>query len=250
MYGTDWWVHRRKKHPCPISNKIPPVTCYISWVRHKTHRAEAYIYKFIALGLGGSSLVKEIPTSYPIQSQLIPADISRKSKVIRIFTGKLYRNCMFRREKHRSKGNIKTNIKETVCEQRWWKWTYNSVTNSMERSPSSGTNSHTVEKFLTFYGTQRFIIVFTRVRHWYLSWARWLQSTHSHPISLWSILILSSRLHLGLPIGLFPSGFRIKIVYVFLMYLHAYYVPLPSHPWFDHPNSIWWKVQIMKLLIT
>jgi hypothetical protein len=24
----------------------------------------------------------------------------------------------------------------------------------------------------------------------------------------------------------------------------------PSHPpWFDHPNNIWWRVQIMELLI-
>jgi len=30
---------------------------------------------------------------------------------------------------------------------------------------------------------------------------------------------------------------------------HATYVPLPSHPpWVDHPN-IWWRVQIMKLLL-
>jgi hypothetical protein len=31
-----------------------------------------------------------------------------------------------------------------------------------------------------------FIAVFTRARHWSLSWARWIQSTPSHPISLLS----------------------------------------------------------------
>jgi hypothetical protein len=29
--------------------------------------------------------------------------------------------------------------------------------------------------------------VFTRDRHWFLSWARWIQSPHSHPISLRSV---------------------------------------------------------------
>jgi hypothetical protein len=31
---------------------------------------------------------------------------------------------------------------------------------------------------------------------------------------------------------------------------HACYMPLPSHPpWFNHPNNIWWSVQVMELLI-
>jgi hypothetical protein len=37
----------------------------------------------------------------------------------------------------------------------------------------------------------------------------------SHPISLRSILILSTHLHLGLPSGLFPSGFPTNILYSF-----------------------------------
>jgi len=31
-----------------------------------------------------------------------------------------------------------------------------------------------VSKLPTFHGTQRFIIVFTRACHWYLSWVRWI----------------------------------------------------------------------------
>jgi hypothetical protein len=27
-------------------------------------------------------------------------------------------------------------------------------------------------------------------------------------------------------------------------------MPHPSHtPWFDHPNNIWWSIQVMKILI-
>jgi hypothetical protein len=31
---------------------------------------------------------------------------------------------------------------------------------------------------------------------------------------------------------------------------HTCYMPRPSHlPWFDHPNNIWWSLEVMKLLI-
>jgi hypothetical protein len=60
------------------------------------------------------------------------------------------------------------------------------------------------------------------------------QSIPSHLMSLRSILILSTHLHLGLPCGLFPSG----------------YMTCPPHPpWLDHSNYTWRRVQIMKLLI-
>jgi hypothetical protein len=36
-----------------------------------------------------------------------------------------------------------------------------------------------VKKFPDFDGTGSFITLFTRVRHWSLSWARWIQSTSS-----------------------------------------------------------------------
>jgi hypothetical protein len=47
-----------------------------------------------------------------------------------------------------------------------------------------------LKKFPAFYGTKRFIAVFTRARHWSLSWARWIQSTSCHHISRRSILII------------------------------------------------------------
>jgi hypothetical protein len=48
--------------------------------------------------------------------------------------------------------------------------------------------------------------VFTRALHWCLSWATSIQSIPSQPVSLRSIWILSTRLRLGLPSGLIPSG--------------------------------------------
>jgi hypothetical protein len=63
------------------------------------------------------------------------------------------------------------------------------------------------KKFPAFYRTRRFITMFTRALHWSLSWARSIQSILSHPISLRSILILSTHLRLGLPSGLLPYAF-------------------------------------------
>ena len=74
-----------------------------------------------------------------------------------------------------------------------------------------------VKKFPAFYGTRRFITPFTSDRHLSLSWARSIQSMSPHPTSWRSILILSSHLHLGLPNGLFLSGFTTKTLYKFLL---------------------------------
>jgi len=80
--------------------------------------------------------------------------------------------------------------------------------------------------------------------------------SHTHPIHIFpssflkAILISTSLLRLDLPSGLFPSGFPIKISYVFLICPMRATSPVPSHtPRTDHPNNIWWRVQVMKLLI-
>ena len=70
-----------------------------------------------------------------------------------------------------------------------------------------------VKKFPAFYGTRRFITALTSVRHLSLSWASRIQSTYPHSTSWRSILILSTHLRLGLPSGLFPSGFPTKTLY-------------------------------------
>ena len=70
-----------------------------------------------------------------------------------------------------------------------------------------------VKKLPTFHGTRRFITALTSVCHLSLSWANPIQSIYTHPTSWGSILILSTHLCLGLPSGLFPSGFPTKTLH-------------------------------------
>lgn len=81
--------------------------------------------------------------------------------------------------------------------------------------------------FPTFYRTSRFITVFIGAFHWSLSWAKLIQFIESHHISLRLIFILSSNLHLGLPSGLFLSGFPTKNLFTLLFApMHA---TCPAH---------------------
>jgi hypothetical protein len=75
----------------------------------------------------------------------------------------------------------------------------------------------------------------TRALHWSLSWARSMHSILSHPISLRSILVLSTFLLNFPPIP----------------YMHSCYMACPSHPpWLDHSNYTWRREQVMKLSIS
>jgi hypothetical protein len=98
----------------------------------------------------------------------------------------------------------------------------------MELSPSwEDTSCAATQNFPAIYGIQRFITMFTRSLHWSLSWTKSIQSIPPHPVSLRSILILSAYLCLGLPSGLFPSGFPTNIAHAFLFgSSHATY---PAH---------------------
>ena len=92
-----------------------------------------------------------------------------------------------------------------------------------------------VKKFPVFHGTRRFITALTSFRHLSLFWASPIQSIHPHPTSWRSILILSTHLRLGLPSGLFPSGFHSKTLYT------------PSlHPYAPHAQPI----SFLKIYIT
>jgi hypothetical protein len=52
--------------------------------------------------------------------------------------------------------------------------------------------------------------VFTKARHWNLSWASWIQFTPSIPISLRSILMLSSHVRYVLPVVSYLRASRPK----------------------------------------
>jgi hypothetical protein len=110
-------------------------------------------------------------------------------------------------------------------------------------------NVQPLKNFPAFYRNRRFNTVFTRALHWSLSWATSIQSTPDHPISLRCILILSTHLRLGLPSGLFPSGYPANILYAFLFAPLVLHVPPILSFWLDHSNYTWRRVQVMKLLL-
>jgi hypothetical protein len=63
-----------------------------------------------------------------------------------------------------------------------------------------------LKKFPAFYGTSKVHCRVHKSHPLVPFWARSIQSIPYHPISLRSILILSTHLSLDLPRGLFPSG--------------------------------------------
>ena len=70
-----------------------------------------------------------------------------------------------------------------------------------------------VKKFPAFHGTPKFITALTSIRHLSISWVSPIQSIYPHPTAWRSILLLYTHLCLGLPSGLFPSGFPTKTLY-------------------------------------
>jgi hypothetical protein len=83
-----------------------------------------------------------------------------------------------------------------------------------------------------------------------LSWARSIQSIPSDPVSIRSILILSTHLCLGHPSGLIPTSFPTNILCIPLCPIRA---TCPAHlillDLIIVINYVWRGVQIMKLLI-
>jgi len=82
----------------------------------------------------------------------------------------------------------------------------------MEQSPS-WVNFADSQEIPRIYGTRKSLTVSTSARHLSLSWASSIQSPRPPPTSWRSILILSSYLRLGIPNGLFPSGFPTNTLY-------------------------------------
>ena len=111
------------------------------------------------------------------------------------------------------------------------------------------TGSQLVKKFPAFYGTRRFINVFTTACHLPLFGARSIQSMPPHLPSWRSILILSSHLCLGLPSGLFPSCFPTKTLYGHLPSPYMQHAPPISFFSTWSLEWYWQGVQVIKLLI-
>jgi len=111
------------------------------------------------------------------------------------------------------------------------------------------TGSQLVNKFATFYGTRRPIIDFTSARHLSLFWARSIKfMLPSYFLKIYLIIILPSTLGSSKwPLFLsFPHQNPVRTSPL----PHTCYMPRPSHSsQFDHPNNIWWGVQLIKLLI-
>jgi hypothetical protein len=131
----------------------------------------------------------------------------------------------------------------------------NTITNSMEQSPSWESNS--------FSASQSPCILWDPKIHYHAcnspllahSVARLIQYTPSHLISLWSILTLSFHLCLGLQNGLFPTSFPTKTSYEFLFFpITPHALPTSSFVWslWQYIMSRWaaWTVTLLTIKLS
>jgi len=123
------------------------------------------------------------------------------------------------------------------------------LTYSMEQGPSWETSWFSASQFPSFYGTRNFITVFTRARHLSLFWARSVHPMRPHSTSWRPILILSSHLRLDLQSCLFPQVSKPIPCIHHSPPQYLLHVPPISFFLIDHPNKLWWGVQIIRLLI-
>ena len=109
------------------------------------------------------------------------------------------------------------------------------LTNYLEYSPSLEASSCSVKKFPIFHPTRMFITTCTTARDLSLFWARTVQSTTHHYI--FRSILISSHRRLGLPSGLFPSGFLPPIPCTHLFSPLTRHMPrLFYSSWFHHPK--------------
>jgi hypothetical protein len=93
------------------------------------------------------------------------------------------------------------------------------LTKSMEQShPWNLIVAHLVKKFPAVYETQMYVTVYTRTHFRSVCWGRWITSIPSYPSSLSYILMLFSYLRLGVPRGLFPSGYPTRTLFAFIVF--------------------------------
>lgn len=94
--------------------------------------------------------------------------------------------------------------------------------------------------------------MFTRTLHWTLSWARWIQSTHSQSYYFLDQIILSFHLHSGLPSCSIQQTYQIKF-YTHFSHHPCFYAPLLlqlHHPNIQIHTMQWCRCQIMSLNYT
>lgn len=101
-----------------------------------------------------------------------------------------------------------------------------------------GASGEVIVCLLAFYGSWRFITVFTSTSHCILFWARWILPMSSHHISWISTLILSFHLCLCLQNGLFTLGFVTEILSEFLISLICATYLLHISYFFSNPNQL------------
>ena len=133
---------------------------------------------------------------------------------------------------------------------------------ALSRSPSWEANNYSASQEIhAFFGTRRFITAFTSTRQLSVSWTRSIQSLSPPPTSWTSILVLSNIYAKIFQVLSFPQISSPKpcmhlsrLPYaphvLPISFCHTCHTPHPSHSsWFDHPNIIWWRVRIVKLLV-
>ena len=111
-----------------------------------------------------------------------------------------------------------------------------SLTYSMVHSPSWEANWFAASQEIP--RTPRFITALTSVHHLSLSWTSPIQSIYPHPTS-WRPILISTHLRLGLPCGLFPSGFPTKTLYTPSPRPYAPYAQLISFFSILSPAQYW-----------
>jgi len=116
-----------------------------------------------------------------------------------------------------------------------------SLTHYMKQGPSWEVNSRSAsQKFSGFYWKRKFIIMFTRVRHWSLTWARRIKLSPSNPISPISILNYMYTPTCA-PVFQMVSSlqvFRPKFCINFSSRHACYMIHTSRYPWLNHPNDI------------
>jgi hypothetical protein len=93
----------------------------------------------------------------------------------------------------------------------------------------------------------RFITMFIRARHWFRSRVRWIHYTSSSHITLWSIVIPSTRWYSEWsPSFRFSKQNFVCISYFFPSELYIVHI---SPSLFDGLKNIWCRVQVIHILV-